>query len=239
MRKGGKQMEKYYARQVDPEFTEDDLFWLAKDNRLEVMDEVYAENIIIGGNRDFLSYCPDKLEKLEDHIEYFNSDLRGYYGEQGNLTELANYYFKKHNGKRWSKHELRLWRDVADLTESYSPENEKEAFKLALFLITGKDWTRTCIKGCSQRDYQYMWYSSELDQKDIDYIEMCYFNTGSRYDFFESKEDMDNDCPATSYYVSGYKSKEELLQHIGCKPEELEVWEFAGYQKEPTYKLAM
>lgn len=211
---------KYYAKQVDPEFAEDNLFWNGK-NGLEIMDEVYAENIIIKGNREYLSYYPEDLENLEKNIEYFIYDLDT--GEK--ITSLVNYYFKKRNGKRWSKHELALWKKVA----------EEENLELALSLITGKEWRKVTLRGYSQSDWQGAYVSNEIKQNDLCYIEMCYFNTGLQYDFFNNKEEFDEDCPATSYYVS---DKKELLKRIGCAPEEIEIYDFADYVKTAQYKLA-
>lgn len=221
-------MIKYYAKECDPEFTEDDLFYSDKED-LEIMDDTIAENIIIGGNREFKSYEPKGLEDLQKTIENFNSDLRGYYGKPEKITTVVNWYFKKHNGKNWSKHELKLWKDVADLTESYSSENEKEAFKLALFLITGKEWRRICLRGCSQRDWQYAYFSETLNKWTEQYVEMCYFNTGSRFDIYTSKEDLENcDNACESFYIDGYKAKETLCRYLGCKDSELELHSICG-----------
>lgn len=235
-------MKKYYCKQVNPEFAESWLFYDVtnkKTGRRESRfnDDVYAENVILTGNRNYLSIYPSELESLQQNIEWFNSDLVGYQGFHGNLTELANYYFKKHNGKRWSKHELALWRHVSDLTEDYSSDNEEEAYLLALKLITGKEWRSICIKGFCQGDWQEGYVSSDISQEDVNYIEMCYFNTGSEYKIYESKEAFDNKEPDTSMYIDSYNSKETLCKMLSCEPEEVEVYDFDGYTKTPKYVL--
>lgn len=236
-------MKKYYCKQVNPEFAESWLFYEftnAKTKRrdIEFNDEFYAENVILNGNKDYISVYPSKLESLSQNIEWFNSDLQGYYGEQGNLTELANYYFKKANGKRWSKHELAEWRRVSDLTENYTKDNEEEAFLLALKLITGKKWRSICIRGCSQGDYQYGYASEEISQEDINYIEMCYFNTGAEYQIYEGYKHFKDEEADTSMYIDGYNAKQTLAKMLGVKEKDLIVYDFDGYDKVPRYVLA-
>lgn len=235
-------MKKYYCKQVNPEFADSYLFYQFKNKKtghyeLAFNDDYYADDVIITGNKDYMDYWPEKLENLQKNIEWFNSDLVGYYGEQGNLTELANYYFKKHNGKRWSKKELAQWRKISDLTENYSSSNEEEAFLMALKLITGKTWNSFTIRGYSQRDYQYGYASEDISEQALSYIEMCYFNTGEEFMVYDSKEAFDNEEADTSIYVDGYKVKENLALELGCDVNELEVYEFDGYIKAPKYKL--
>ena len=236
-------MKKYYCKQVNPEFAESYLFYQFKNKKtghyeLAFNDDYYADNVIITGNKEYMEYWPEKLENLQKNIEWFSSDLVGYQGWTGNLTELANYYFKKHNGKHWSKKELAQWRKISDLTENYSSSNEEEAFLMALKLITGKKWRSFTLKGYCQRDYQYGYASEDVKDKELSYIEMCYFNTGEEFMVYDNKENFDNEEADTSLYVDGYKAVDNLAEALGYKPEELEVYVFDGYIKTPKYVLA-
>lgn len=236
-------MKKYYCKQVNPEFAESWCFnrftnATTKRSYLEFNDEFYANNVILTGNKDYLSVYPDGLEDLQKKIEWFSSDLVGYNGFQGNLTELANWYFKKHNEKRWSKRELASWRRVSDLTENYSKNNEEEAFLLALKLITGKTWNEICIKGDCQGDWQTGYASEEISQEDINYIEMCFFNTGAEYLIYEGYEHFKNEEADTSMYIDSYGAKQTLAKMLGVKEKNLVVYDFDGYDRTPRYVLA-
>ena len=83
-----------------------------------------------------------------------------------------------------------------------------------------------------------MWYSNELTQKDVNYIEMCYFNTGTEYLVYENKEDFDNEENASSYYVDSFKAEDNLCEAIGCERKDIEIWNYTGYHKVSDYCLA-
>ena len=234
--------KKYYCRQVNPEFADSYLFYQFKNKKtghyeLAFEDDYYANDVIITGNKDFMEYWPTSLENLTKNLEWFNDDLNGWYGEKGQLTELANYYFKKWNGKRWSKRELAQWKRVSELTDNYSKENEEEALLLALKLLTGKEWRSITIRGYCQRDWQTGYVSEDINDKALNYLEMCYFNTGEEFMIYESKENFDNEEADFSLYVDGYKVKDNLSIELGCEPEELEVYAYDGYIKTPKYVL--
>lgn len=234
---------KYYCKQVNPEFAESYLFYQFKDKKtghygLSFNDDYYADNIIIDGNNNYMSYWPAGLEHLTKNLEWFNSDLVGYCGEHGSLTELANYYFKKWNGKRWSKRELAQWRKVSDLTDDWTRENGEEALLLALKLITGKTWRSYSMRGYCQGDWQEGYASEDVSEEALNYMEMCYFNTGEEYLIYDNEKNFNNEEADTSIYVDGYNKRERIAEYLECKPEDLIIYEFDGYTKTPKYKLA-
>lgn len=233
-------MKKIYCKQVDPELQEDNLFWIGKnkDNRSQLHweDDIYADNVVICGNDDYLSYYTkayEKVLKIDDvGYEYdciSNPHTNHCYWD--NVSQLINYYFAKENGKKYSKKEIHEWKRLMDYWQ-----DSEEDYLQALQLITGKKWRQVCIKGCCQRDWQYLYVSEEITDKDIDYIEMCYFNTGTEWLVFESEKDFEEDNYSYSLYVDGYNVKTNLVERIGCKEEELVCLEFNGYIKTPQYK---
>ena len=231
--------KKYYCKQVEPEFADDGLFYQVKtkDGRYELRidDDGINEDIIIFGNSDYMEYWPDGLEKITTNLTYFSNDYDGWYGGHESITELANYYFKKHNGKRWSKVELHKWKEVAEAIQiSYELD---EALLLALKLITGKTWRKDEMRGCMQREWQDIYVSDIVSDEEIHYIEMCYFGTGEEFRVYESKEDFDNDENDFSIYVDGFNVKHNIAQAIGCEEDELDVYEINGYTREPKYEL--
>ena len=233
--------KKYYCKQVEPEFADSHFFYQVKKQNgryeLRIEDDGLNEDIIITGNSDYMEFWPKDLDNLQRDIEDFSSDLVGYQGWSGNLTELANCYFKKHNGKRWSKRELGQWRKVSDLIDNYSSDNAEEALLLALKLISGKTRRKNEMRGCMQREWQDIYVSDIVSDEEIHYIEMCYFGTGEEFRVYESKEDFDNDENDFSIYVDGFNAKHNIAQAIGCKEDELDVYEITGYSREPKYEL--
>lgn len=239
-------MVKYYAKQVNPEWQEDNLFYTYKDKntgryKLGWNDDVYEENVVIYGNNDYHYSltkefeCLLKLDSVWYEYEPFTySKTNNCYWSS--VSEFVNWYFPKSNGKKYTTHEIHEWKKLlADWNNGIGFE---DYVIVGLKLMTGKNWRKRNIVGCMQREWQNCFISEEITDGDMDYIEMCYFNTGTEWLFYESKEDMDDDSPSTSYYVDSYNYKQRLCEHIGCKEEELVCFEFDGYKKIPQYKQA-
>lgn len=233
-------MKKYYCKQVDPEFQEDNLFWVGKnkDNRSQLHweNDFYTENVVICGNNDYISYYTkayEKVLKIDDvGYEYdciSNPHTNHCYWD--NVSQLINYYFAKENGKKYSKKEIHEWKHLMDYWQ-----DSEEDYLQALQLITGKKWRTKTIRGCCQSEWQTIYVSEEITQEDIDYIEMCYFNTGTEWLVFESEKDFKEDNYSYSLYVDGWNVKTNLAERIGCKEEELVCLEFNGYIETPQYK---
>ena len=118
-------MIKYIAKQVDPDFQGNDLFW-----RDTFEDNAYTENCFIYGNKKFKSI----------NLETFN--------------------LSKNDFECYSRE------DIIDEV------NKK----------TGDVWDYYEIRGCCQGDWNVLFYKKDmLTQRDIDYIESCYFNTGMEF----------------------------------------------------------
>jgi len=233
----------YICKQVSPEWQEDNLFYTYKDKNgkyhLGWNDDIYEENVIIYGNDEYHYSLTKEFEQIlkisESYYEYeLSIEPKSNHCYWNNVSEYINYYLPKSNGKKYSTKEIHKWKE---LLEKFSIRwKEEDIVEEALQLMTGKKWRSFKMCGVMQREWQYGYASEEITKEDIEYIEMCYFNTGSEYQFYESEEDYENECPTTSYYVNSYNSKEELLKHIGCEPNELKVYQFTGYMKLPQYK---
>lgn len=232
-------MSKYYCKQVPPEHQEDDLFWVGrnKNNRSQLHwnDETYENDVIIYGNNDFLEYYTDAYEKVRkiDDILYeyestSNPHSNGCYWD--NVSQLINYYLAKENDKKYTTKEIHEWKKLLD--NWYKEENVEKALQL----ITGKKWREACIKGCCQREWQYLYVSEDITDKDIEYIGMCYFNTGEEWLVYENKEEFDNDDYAYSLYIDGWNVKSNLAERIGCNEEDIVCLEFDGWSRSPKYK---
>lgn len=231
---------KYWAVQVPPENQEDDLFYRTKTGEMGMEDDYYTGNVILTGNNNFLSVKTDAYRKLEDYIDdAFSSysDLKEAWSNFDDIGQIVDYYFgwpKEH----YSAEEVAEWEKIL---LAYRGVLEEDIVEKALFLMTGKKWKSVSIRGCCQGDWQEGYINSEkISDNALDYIEACYFNTGEEYKIYESKEDFDAKENCFHIYVvnkTGDQSK-AVADYFGCKPEEIALYEFDGWERSPKYKLA-
>ena len=226
-----------YAKQVCPEYQEDDLFYFYKDKNtdryeLGMNDDYYVDNLILDGNRDFCGITTNaynKLKKLSDlWLEWESAKERSAYKSYSsfaNATEFIEWYVPRDNGKKYSKKDIHAWIELID-----NWNESEEDFEKGLFLITGKVWRSITIRGCSQNEWQEGFASEELSSASVNHIEMCYFNNGMEFIVYESKEDFDNEENGYSIYVEDIQ---DLRDRVG---ESIVVFEFDGYVKTATYK---
>lgn len=232
-------MIKFYAKQIDPEWQEDGLFYQYKDKntgkyKLGLNDDFYGENVIIYGNKEYLDYTNEEFERLLDFENSYYEFGNSCYWK--NDSEFINWYLKRKNGKKYSPKEIHKWKE---LFKKYEERYRLEDIVCdALELMTGKKWRSIKMCGCLQREWQYGYANEKLTKMDVNYIEMCYFNTGSEYIVYESEEDFENEENGCSYYIDSYDSKQNLSEILGCEESELEMYQFSGYQKVPQYKKA-
>ena len=234
---------KYYAKQINPEYQEDDLFYSYKDKQghyqVGINDEFYVDNLIITGNKEYHSFTTkayDKVMRIEE--TYYEYEPLTYKGSNKcywtSLTEYIEWYCPKDNGKKYSTKEIHQWKL---LLEKYSNHWDIEDIMCdALALITGKTWRSFTIRGICQRDWQEGYASDEVSKEGLAYVEMCYFNTGSQYMVYESEDDFNNDGDCYSMYVDSYNSKHYMAELLGCEEDEIEMYDFDGYIKTPQYK---
>ena len=213
----------YYARQVNPEYQESDLFYNC-GRELKLNDDYYVDNLIIDGNRDFLSLSTkayDKVKKIGSDLWYDWENLSscGF----GSRTDMIEYYLSREDGKKYSGKDIHVWIELLDNWE----DNEYH-ITTALYLITRKKWRSITLRGYCQNEWQDGYVSEELSDASVDYIEMCYFNKGMEFIVYDDENMEDG---GYSMYVS---DPEELRDRLG---DEVTVYEFTGYKKIPEYDV--
>ena len=230
-------METYYAKQISPELQDDDLFyqWRDKDGRYHIgmNDDYIAENIIIDGNKEFHSFTSkeyDKIKQLDSvyyECEYLENE-RTNHCYWSSWTEFIHAYFSRSNGKKYNTREIHRWKL---LIKKYEERWDIDDIMCdALELMTGLKWREISLRGCSQSDWQKGYASENLSDKDVRYVEMCYYNTGEEFIVYESKEDFENEDNGCSYYVEDINDLRDRLQA------EVHIYVFDGYVKVPQYK---
>lgn len=199
-----------YAKQVAPEYQEDDLFWSGKDGSLHMNDEWLEENVVIRGNREFKEMLTSDYEKMLklDWWEFENFKSYGF----GCVSEYLNYYLPRKDGKKWSGRQVAEWKKIIQ------DENWIEGLRL----LTGLVWREVTIRGCMQREWQEMLVSENISDKQVEYIEMCYFNTGMEFRVYE---DNDENCVYLAY-VGDVSELEDVDK----------VYLFDGWDRTERYK---
>lgn len=91
----------------------------------------------------------------------------------------------------------------------YDYEVEEELEK-----VTGKKWHKTCMCGYSQSEWQYLYYTDEVPDEVVEFIEDAYM--GKLTEFYNSTED------CWGYYVPdsvAWKGKTVICEYLGYDPE--------------------
>lgn len=223
---------KLYAKQINPEYQESPLFF----------DECFPDNIIVTGNRDYNSHTTaeyDQIVQCFDELcdEYENIKARNssFYK---NITELLQDYFP---GK-YSTKKIHFFKEIL---EKYGTRYYYEGDYIVdmLELVTGKEWRKCTIRGCCQSDWQEIIYPvNEWTKESIEAFEIEYFNTGSEWEIHDGPEE-----PETPEEITGFtvyciswnydEIKKELIDAAGYEPEEIILYEYAGYTKTPVYTV--
>lgn len=79
--------------------------------------------------------------------------------------------------------------------------------------VTGKKWHQTCMRGYSQSDWQYLYYTDEVSDKMVEFIEDAYMGKLTEY------HNETEDC--WGYYVPddiAWKGKEAVCEYLGYDP---------------------
>lgn len=231
---------KYWAKQVNPEFAEDDLFYVYKSKKtgyyeLGWNDEAFINDIIIYGNRDYHGWTTKEFDNIKnlDNVYYEYEPLtyeRTNHCYWSSASEFINYYFPKSNGKKYSTREIHEWKKLLERG------NSEDITLKALELMTGKKWREIRLRGYCQSDWQNGYASEDVSEEYVRYVEMCYFNTGSEYIVYEDRQDFKNDENGYSMYVDSWHSKEKLAEILGCKEKEISMYDWDGYTKTSKYK---
>ena len=111
--------------------------------------------------------------------------------------------------------------------------DEEKRILRALHLVTGKRFKTRIIRGCSQSDWQQIYYPVDMyDNATLDILETDYFNTGTEWI-------IDPDGDAFSVYCYGWNPDQirgEIADATGCNAQDVILYEFSGYTKTAQYQ---
>jgi hypothetical protein len=236
---------KYKALQIAPEhqdsgwdwFTDDDgrlwsvVAWERGKYYLDSATPLFKRAFEIVENYDRGYYESHMNEWLNDVIEAI------YNGEGKNACALCGLEQPK-----WQDARQAAKRAIRDYCNESDKRHRVDIVEIAteiMSAVTGIKFHIRGIRGCCQGDYaQLIIPEAEAAENHIEEIEARYFNIGEEWKI----EGDDGDEFYITAYTYGYKDENKLKQiREQCDiadDDEIELWEFDGWEKTPKYKLA-
>lgn len=214
---------KWYAVQVPPEEQETDF------------DVIDKDGVVFFGNRDFTPEGEDLLQNglrsWEDVVEMPDFD------DPEKRDKLLADAFPKVQPA-----------DLHALLSLYDngKDNTSEFHRLILTATTGSEYDYLQVKGDVQREWQDVYFP--VDEWSVDMIRdlgIRYFNNGSAW-FCVDAGDAESEDPEQIWksqdgfyhYSTEWKDekiRQELADNVGCDPEDLKMFPFAGYVTTPSW----
>lgn len=213
-------MKQYHAYQVEPEIQESPLF---RDD--------FPENVYTFGNRYFIEHGDDLkeiragLEAIAEAIDAAR-DSRGWAHDINMNAELF-YRFPRPSGSAYTRAErLRLIQLAEEFAEA-SGSDEPRIIADALTIVRGEEYIARTIRGCCQRDWQYIVFPASYGDEWRYNFEVEYFNTGSEFRI-----------DGVFVYVHGFRAEDiraEIADAIGLEADAIALHMFDGYKRFPEY----
>lgn len=161
------------------------------------------------------------------------------YKTVSNNRELENIYDRFQQYLTWGYGVEDFMHDTgvkinANRTKFYKAlniEDESSALLSVLYLVTGKRWAFTTLRGCCQGDWiECLHCIDEMSRNDLDYIEAVFFNTGCELGVIENADDFlysvladlgTVDTSNVDYwdYTDKFRN-EDIAKHLGFDPAE-------------------
>lgn len=236
---------RYIAKQVPPEHQ-----WSPYDD-----EDEFPEDIIICGNgkmssiheEDFDMMCA-RLDDMAEHLDKFGEFTPGYYK---NITAMIYDFAPREDGTPYSTNDIAEWKRIIKQwwSNAYSTVSVERCVVDALSLVRHTPYECRDINGCSQSDWNTIFYPTSYKKEFIEELEIGYFNEGTMWRVYQVEDDEDDmsDLPyEISVYCYGWneeKQKAEILDFISGyyggypEPEQLKMYVYDGDIVIPKYKL--
>lgn len=237
---------KVYARQVPPEHQESFLFNIV-DREVQFNIDPYNEYVTLAGNTHYCDHMTDVFKRVWRVLEKGDlasvlEDLRS--SVYDTATEAIYDYLWPEGDRKYSTRAIHAIRQLVQDYPTCKRTEEDNILCKVLSIVTGEHYECQCIRGSSQGDWQYIYYSTEhISQWDIKYIEACYFNEGSEWIIHDEEDE-----PETPEDISGYSTycigfgedaiRIELAETAGCKPEDVVMFAYSHSISVPVYRVA-
>ena len=187
---------KIYAKQINPAYQESPLFY----------DDMFPNDIAVCGNREYIEHCPEVFNLVysvlsEGELAELLENKNGWKNWYKNITEAITDYLPPEKEKYSTKDIGALKRLVLQYAQCSSRE-EDSILCSVLSIVTGHKWDCRKICGCTQSEWNYIYYPvDEWSKAALEAFEAVYFNTGSEWIIDEGDFNPDKDNPEE---ISGY-----------------------------------
>lgn len=229
---------KYIAKQVAPEWTDSDWdLFTDDDGRLWTVANYEHGRYHFAGKFPAIDRALGIVQNFSSHDEsHMNSfldwEIKQFYDDWGGICEVRGQ--KK---PEWNNTRQAAKRAIRDYCNDKYNDELKTAVEL-LSAVSGIKYTMCDIRGCCQGDYaQLIIPSDECTNEAKDEIEARYFNTGTEW-IIENER---GECDAHAYTWAWRDEGREKQIREQCDisdAEELEIYEFDGWECTPKYKKA-
>lgn len=227
---------KIYAKQVPPECQESPIFYA----------ECFPDNIAVCGNRDFNRHTPEIFDKVLNVLEAGEvADILENFKDWGqwykNATEAITEYLPPAKGK-YSTNAIHALKSLICDYSSCSSSAEDEILLKALSIVTSKKWNCRTIRGCSQSEWQEIFYPvDDWSKEALTTFGAEYFNTGTEWIVHDEEADPESpeDVSGYSIYCTSWNDegiKQEIAEASGGSPEDVLLYTFDGYRQTALYK---
>lgn len=231
---------KIYARQIAPEYQESPLF---------LGDDFFPDNIAVFGNEEYEEHCPDFIDNIwevlrQGELADVLENIKEWKEWYKNATEAITDYLPSGHGRRYSTNAIHALKNYVIDFSSCPCDREYEILCKVLSIVTGKKWDYQSIKGCSQCEWNYIFYPvNEWTDEQIKAFEIEYFNMGTEWIVDDGEFDPENDSPlningcfvyCTSWSEEGIQK--EIADAEGIDPADVVLYAFEGWSRTAQYK---
>ena len=216
-----------YAKQVQPR------------NQISPYCTDLYPDIAFKGNRHYINRIPGEWDHAErfirmadtyDYLSLSVEDLK--WNIQEDIPKPDSY----------TDEEVETIRSLlVDYQEADNEAKRLSALIGILNIYTGQTWIERTIRGSVQGEWQTIFYpEQEYSEKAIQNLEIEYFNLGTEWIIHDEKSvpEKPEDVCGYSVYLHGWDiemTKTELAEALGCKPEEIVMWEYDHDMIVPIY----
>lgn len=188
-------------------------------------DDLFNMNAFIGGNRDFCGINSHVIKKIYDNLlNYSDYDVEVYY--KNNIASYICDAVRQITNQRINvKKALEIVKSINEYNNNLS--NREEATCEILSVIYGVKYISTCLRGCCQRDWDYLFIPKSKESL-IKYIEGVYFNTGYEIEvntsYNENEYNLDDDLEGDYFYSISWRDndiKNDILNFYGYSEDDV------------------
>lgn len=232
-------MKKYIVKQL---LNDDDSIYY--DSLKEDLINNFNESIFIGLNRDYRGINDDILQYIINNVlNYSNYDIEVYY--KNNMAVYIIDTLKCYK-KISLKQALNIIKVIKD--NYYNNLSKYDAINSILSIIYCKAFNYRVLCDCCQSDWIYCFYTSDIKNSFIKYIEAVIWNTGAEVYISCDKIDIDNlsddDIENIEFiydgnydYITGYNIKNAVMDQYGYNSDDIAVYEIESYTTITSYKI--